>query len=202
MVITGLVPYGKIDHHAPIAAAFSDIGITWAGILISVGAIAGLTSVLLVLILSQPRIFFAMSRDGLFWPWFAKVHSRFGTPANATVITGIAVAFMAGFTPIEVLAEMTNIGTLFAFSLVCLAVIVLRAKAPHLKRSFRVPAVPLIPILGILCNIGMMVFLQWMTWARLLLWLAIGLVIYFCYSYHHSHLNQSDSPDNSMTSSK
>lgn len=188
VILTGLVPYDQINHHAPISAAFSDIGITWAAILISIGALSGLTSVLLVLLLSQPRIFFAMSRDGLLAPWFSKIHPKFGTPAHATLLTGCVVALMAGFTPIEVLAEMTNIGTLFAFSLVCLAVIILRYKAPHLERSFKVPWVPLVPILGILCNIGMMIFLKPVTWARLVAWLLLGLIIYVAYSYKHSKL--------------
>lgn len=191
-VLTGLVPYEQINHHAPISAAFADIGMTWAAIIISIGALAGLTSVLLVLLLSQPRIFFAMSRDGLLLPWFSRIHPVFKTPINATLLTGVLVALMAGLTPIEVLAEMTNIGTLFAFSLVCLAVIILRHKAPHIKRSFRTPWVPLIPILGIAANVWMMAFLQFSTWARLIAWLGIGLIIYFTYSWKHSRLNQAD----------
>ncbi len=188
LVLTGLVPYYQINHHAPIAAAFSDIGLNWAAMLISVGALAGLSSVLLVLMLSQPRIFLAMSRDGLLMPWFSKIHPRFGTPVNATILTGCVVALMAGFTPIEILAEMTNIGTLFAFCLVCLAVIILRKKSPELKRTFRVPWVPVIPILGILCNLGMMVFLDGWTWLRLVAWLIFGLIIYSCYGYKRSRL--------------
>ncbi len=189
MVITGLVPYDQINHHAPISAAFGDVGITWAAMIISIGAIAGLTSVLLVLLLSQPRIFFAMSRDRLLPAWFSNIHPKFGTPSNATVLTGLTVMLMAGLTPIEVLAEMANIGTLFAFSLVCLAVIILRRRAPELKRSFRVPWVPLLPILGIVCNLTMMAGLQPQTWARLLGWLLLGLVIYIIYGARHSKLN-------------
>lgn len=190
MVLTGLVPYDAINHNAPISAAFADRGMTWAAIIISIGAISGLTSVLLVLMLSQPRIFFAMSRDGLLPAWFSKVHPVFGTPARATILTGCTVALMAGFTPIDVLAEMTNIGTLFAFCLVCLAVIILRAKAPEIHRSFKVPWVPVLPILGIVCNIAMMYFLQPETWARLIIWLVIGLLIFFAYSQHNSRLNK------------
>ncbi len=193
LVITGMVPYAHINHQAPISAAFGDLGLTWAALIISLGAIAGLTSVLLVMLLSQPRIFFAMSRDGLLWPWFSKVHPKFSTPANATMLTGCTVALIAGLTPIDVLAEMTNIGTLFAFSLVCLAVIILRKKAPDLKRSFQVPWVPLIPILGILCNIAMMIRLEAVTWMRLIVWLVIGLIIYGFYGYKNSKLNTNSS---------
>ncbi|MCA9798042.1 MAG: amino acid permease [Cyanobacteria bacterium HKST-UBA04] len=188
-VITGMVPYNLIDRGAPLAAAFSHVGQNWAAYIISVGAVAGLTSVLLVLMMSMPRIFFAMSRDGLLWPWFGHVHEKFGTPSNATILTGLFVAFVAGFTPIEHLAEMTSIGTLFAFSLVCAAVIILRRKAPEQERKFRVPWVPVLPVLGILFNAVMMVHLQPETWIRLVVWLVLGFIIYFGYGNKHSKLN-------------
>lgn len=190
LILTGMVPYHLIDRSAPIAHAFAQIGINWAAYLVAAGALAGLTSVLLVLMLSQPRIFYAMSRDGLLPKWFAKVHPQFGTPANATVLTGVVVAIIAALTPIEVLSEMTSIGTLFAFCLVCLAVIILRVKSPDLPRTFKAPMVPLFPILGILCNLAMIIKLNPQTWLRLVVWLLVGLAIYGWYGFKHSRLNE------------
>lgn len=187
-VLTGMVPYHLIDRGAPIAHAFTQVGQHMASYLISVGALAGLSSVLLVLMMSQPRIFFAMARDGLLWPWFSKVHPRFGTPHHATLLTGLFVAFVGGFTPIGKLAEMTSIGTLFAFILVSLAVIILRRKAPDLPRKFKVPGVPWVPMIGIGFCLVVMASLQIETWLRLIVWLGIGLAIYFGYGQKHSHL--------------
>jgi APA family basic amino acid/polyamine antiporter len=188
-VLTGMVPYAEIDVDAPLAAAFARYGLSIAVFVISVGAVAGITSVLLVLMLSQPRVFFAMARDGLLpYGFFGHVHPRFRTPSKATILTGAVVAVVAALFPIHALAEMVNIGTLFAFVVVCAAVWIMRYTNPDARRPFRCPLVPLVPILGVAFNLGLMFSLGRHNWERLFVWLAIGLVIYFSYSRYHSHL--------------
>jgi basic amino acid/polyamine antiporter, APA family len=188
-VLTGMVPYQEIDINAPLAAAFLRYGLSAAVFIISLGAVTGITSVLLVLMLSQPRVFFAMARDGLLpYSFFGTVHPRFRTPHKATILTGSVVAAVAALFPIHALAEMVNIGTLFAFVVVCAAVWVMRYTNPQQRRPFRCPLVPAVPLLGILFNVGLMFSLGWLNWARLTIWLAVGLVIYFTYSRHHSRL--------------
>lgn len=188
-VLTGMVPYHEIDINAPLAAAFARYGLSTAVFIISLGAVAGITSVLLVLMLSQPRVFFAMARDGLLpYSFFGTVHPRFRTPHKATILTGSVVALVAALFPIHALAEMVNIGTLFAFVVVCIAVWIMRHTNPNQHRPFRCPFVPVIPALGILFNVGLMLSLGWHNWARLAIWLLVGLVIYFTYSRHHSKL--------------
>ena len=174
--------------NAPVAYALSVIGQDWAAGLVSAGAVAGITSVLLVMLLSQPRIFFAMSRDGLLPKGVSKVHPRFGTPHITTMITGIIVAVVAGFTQIQVVGEMTSIGTLFAFVVVCAAVLILRYKRPEAHRPFRVPFGPVFPILGILSCLYLMLVLPVLTWVRFLVWLDIGMFIYWFYGKNHSPL--------------
>ena len=188
-ILTGVTPYTDLDRPAPIAYALSTLGYTWGSALVSAGAVAGLTSVLVVMLMGQPRIFFAMSRDGLFFPWAAKVHPKYQTPYRTQILTGVAVALMAAFANIREVAELTNIGTLFAFALVCGGIIVLRKTNPDLPRLFRCPAVPLIPLLGILFCGWLMLSLPLITWIRFGVWFAIGLVIYFAYSRRHSKLN-------------
>lgn len=186
-VLTGMQRYDTIDVNAPIAAAFASIGLNWAVRIISVGAIAGLTSVLLVLMLSQTRVFLAIARDKLLpFSLFGKVHAKFRTPARSTVLTGVVVMFVSGLTPINNIAEMVNIGTLMAFAIVCGAVIVLRKKDPARHRPFRCPWSPLVPILGIVSNVVMMLSLSGITWVRLVVWLAIGFAIYFLYGRRKS----------------
>jgi APA family basic amino acid/polyamine antiporter len=185
-VLTGMVPMAKIDVEAPLAAAFVTRGMNFVAGIISLGAVAGLTSVLLVLLLGQSRIFYAISRDGLLPPAFSRVHPRYLTPSMPTVITGIAVALTAGLLPIKVIAELTNIGTLFAFVLVCLGVWILRRVEPELARPFRTPLVPLVPILGAGSCLLMMFGLDLTTWLRFFIWMGAGLVIYFCYGRFHS----------------
>ena len=186
-VITGMRKYTTyLGDPAAVATAFADR--PWATALISAGALAGITSVLLVFQLGQPRIFMAMARDGLLWPWFARIHPRFRTPHNTTIVTGIAVASVAMFSSISWLADLTNIGTLFAFVLVCLGVIVLRRTAPQRPRPFRVPFVPLFPILGVFFCFVLMLSLPIETWIRFFVWLIIGLIIYFLYGARHSNL--------------
>jgi basic amino acid/polyamine antiporter, APA family len=186
-VITGMRKYSiYFGDSAAVATAFS--GRPWAQALISAGALAGLTSVILVFQLGQPRIFMAMARDGLLPQYFARVHSRFRTPYITTIWTGVAVGGVAMLTDIGSLADLTNIGTLFAFILVCLGVIILRRKDAGRRRPFRVPLVPLFPILGVFFCLVLMLSLPLETWGRFIVWLAIGLCIYFLYGLRHSKL--------------
>jgi amino acid transporter len=193
-VITGMVPYYDIDTKAAIAAAFTDEGertgswlLNAAGGLIAAGALAGMTSVLLITFLSQARIFLAMARDGLMPQGiFGAVHEKFKTPHVSTILTGTLMSFVAAFTPIYVLEEMVNIGTLFAFVVVCAAVLILRIKRPEAPRPFRCPAIYIVAPLGIAVNLTLMFFLPADTWYRLVVWLIIGLLIYFAFGYRYS----------------
>ena len=186
-VLTGMVPSDRISVEAPVADAFQQLGLTWARAIVSAGAIAGITSVLLVLMLSQPRVWLAMARDGLVPPgFFGAVHPRFRTPWKATILTGIFVGAMAGFVPLRILAELVNIGTLLAFVMVCSAVLIMRRTNPEAKRPFRAPLVPLVPILGILLCVLLMFSLPAENWLRLVVWLVIGFGVYFGYGRYHS----------------
>jgi APA family basic amino acid/polyamine antiporter len=189
-VLTGMVPYDQIDINAPIANAFARYGLGAATSVISFGAVAGITSVLLVMMLSQARVLLAMARDGLLPPSiFAAVHPRFRTPHRATILLGVIVATVAALLPLKVLADLVNIGTLFAFVVVCAAVLIMRYTRPDVHRPFRTPFVPVVPVLGILANLTLMVYLGWHNWLRLGIWMAIGLVIYATYGIRHSHLH-------------
>jgi len=181
-IMTGVVPYHKLGVADPVALVLNELGMRWPSAIISVGAIAGITSVLLVLLLGQPRILFAMSRDGLLPQVLSRVHDRFKTPYITTIATGIIVATAAAFTPIDVSSALCSIGTLFAFLIVCAGVIVLRYTRPDLQRPFRVPVFPVLPALGIVLCAYLMVSLPWSAWERFLVWLGVGLVIYFAYS--------------------
>jgi basic amino acid/polyamine antiporter, APA family len=174
--------------NAPVAYALHVINLDWAAGLVSAGAVAGITSVLLVMLMSQPRIFFAMSRDQLLPPAVSKVHPKFRTPYITTIITCVIVSVVAGFVPINILGEMTSIGTLFAFVVVSMAVIILRVKRPEARRPFRVPGGHVIPVLGVLFCVYLMVSLSVMTWVRFLVWLDAGMVIYWFYGRTHSPL--------------
>lgn len=188
-VLTGMVPYQEIDIDAPIAKAFSRVGLPWAHALISLGALTGITSVLMVLMLSQPRIMLAMARDGLLpGRFFGAVHPRFRTPWKSTIVTGTAVGLMAALLPLRMLAELVNIGTLLAFAIVCAAVLIMRHTDPDMPRPFRCPLVPLIPILGIASCALLMFSLPVENWLRLIVWLLLGLAIYFLYGRQHSVL--------------
>jgi APA family basic amino acid/polyamine antiporter len=186
-VLTGMVPYNQINIDAPVSDAFRQVGLPWAQLLISIGAVAGITSVLLVMMLSQPRIFLAMARDGLLPPsFFGAVHERFRTPWKSTILTGICVAIMAALLPLRILAELVNIGTLLAFVIVCAAVLIMRRTHPEAPRPFRAPLGPFVPVAGILSCLVLMFSLPAENWVRLGAWLLLGLVIYFAYSRHHS----------------
>src|SRR5438876_199381 len=188
-VLTGMVPWQEVNIEAPIARAFLDRGLATASHVITIGALAGLTSVMLVMLLGQTRVLYAMANDGLLpKKFFAAVHPRFRTPWKNTILVGLLAAIVGSLTPIDDIGKMVNIGTLLAFVIVSLAVLVLRRTNPSQPRPFRTPWVPFVPVLGILTNGYMMYKLGWINWARLIIWLAIGLVIYFTYSRHHSHV--------------
>lgn len=191
LVVTGMVNYKNIDVNAPIAAAFESKGLSFAVYIITIAAVAGLTSVLLVMLLSQTRIFLGMAKDGLLpYKIFGYVHPTFKTPARSTLLVGGIVSVVSALTPISNLAEMTSIGTLLAFAMICGAVWMLRIKEPNLHRPFKAPALPIVAFLGVVFNVAMMISLKQNTWIRLIVWVAIGLLIYFLYSYKNSKLNQ------------
>jgi basic amino acid/polyamine antiporter, APA family len=188
LVVTGMVRYTDIKVDAPLAEAFRSVGQPGFAAVISVGALFGLTTVMLILLLGQTRIFFAMSRDRLLPPSFSAVGRRFGTPVRTSITTGVAVALISTFVPLTDLAELVNIGTLFAFVLVAIGVVVLRRTRPDLPRAFRCPGVPVIPVLAALASFYLMLNLPAATWIRFLVWLLIGIVVYFAYGARHSRL--------------
>jgi len=192
IVLTGIVSYTFLNVADPIAVGVDAMGkgLFWLRPIIKIAAIAGLSSVILVMMLGQPRIFYAMAKDGLLPPRFARIHSRFKTPYFSTIITGIVACILAGILPINILGELVSIGTLLAFVIVCVGILFLRYKRPELKRPFRTPLVPLIPILGASICLLQMYSLPFDTWLRLIVWMAIGMVIYFTYSVHHSQLRK------------
>jgi len=186
-VLTGMVRYDHINIDAPVSDAFRQVGLPWAQLLVSVGAVAGITSVLLVMMLSQPRIFLAMARDGLLpVGFFGAIHERFRTPWKSTILTGAFVAVMAALLPLRILADLVNIGTLLAFVIVCAAVLIMRHTHPEVERPFRAPFGPVMPVLGILSCLLLMFSLPVENWVRLFVWLVVGLVIYFSYGRRHS----------------
>src|SRR4051794_40754929 len=188
LVVTGMVRYTDLKIGAPLAEAFRSVGRPGFATLISIGALAGLTTVMMILMLGQSRVFFAMSRDRLLPPAFSKVSPRFGTPVRTSIMTGVVVAIISMFVPLTELAELVNIGTLFAFVLVAIGVLVLPPPRPDLKRAFRTPGVPVVPILAVLASVYLMLNLPAATWVRFFVWMAIGFIVYFLYGARHSRL--------------
>lgn len=193
-VLTGMVPSSQLSEDAGVSDAFKKAGLPWAEFLIAAAGVAGITSVLLVMLLGSARILMAMSRDGLLPQLFAHIHPSFQTPWKATIVVGLGVAAMAGMLPLGVLLEMTNIGTLFAFAIVCGAILVMRNTNPNAPRPFRVPFGPVIPVLGVLGCLLLMFSLATHNWLRLGIWMVVGLVIYFAYGMWHSVLGRAATP--------
>jgi APA family basic amino acid/polyamine antiporter len=192
-VLTGMVPWKEINIEAPLAVAFVDRGLIKASYLITAGALAGLTSVMLVMLLGQTRVLYSMANDGLLpRKFFAAIHPKFRTPYKNTILVGLLAAIVGSTVPIDDIGRMVNIGTLLAFVIVCIAVMVLRRTNPDQHRPFRTPWVPLVPIMGVIFNGYMMYKLGWINWLRLILWLGIGLIIYFTYSRYHSRVQKND----------
>ena len=194
LVLTGLVSYTKLNVADPVAVAIDVIGIPWLSVLVKLGALAGLSSVVLVFMMGQPRIFYSMAKDGLLPPFFHATHSRYHTPHKTTLLTGAFVAVVAAMFPISILGELVSIGTLSAFIVVCAGVLVLRYKQPNLPRPFKAPFMPVTAILGIVCCLYLAVSLPPDTWIRLIVWLAIGMTIYFTYGIRKSRISEGVSP--------
>jgi APA family basic amino acid/polyamine antiporter len=185
-VLIGIVPYAKLNVADPIAVGIEATGLTWFSPVVKVSALFGLFSTMLVQLLGQTRIFYSMSRDGLLPPLFGRVHPRFRTPHLSTLVTGIIVAVAAGLLPLSTLSQLVSMGTLLAFTLVCIGIIILRKTAPDLERPFRTPGLPWVPILGAVVCVAQMVGLPWETWLRLIVWLVIGMAIYALYGKRHA----------------
>ena len=197
-LLTGIVPYSALNVADPVAVGIDATGVRWGSILVKLGAIAGLGSVMLVMLLGQSRVFFSMSRDGLLPEWAGAVHPKFRTPWISSITVGLFVAIFASLVPIGILGELVSIGTLLAFVIVCAGVWILRVRRPELHRPFKTPLVPLVPILGIVISLALMASLPGDTWLRLIIWLAIGMVIYFTYGRKHSRV-QRTVPDSVRT---
>ncbi len=196
LVLTGMIPFKALAGVAdPLAAALHYVNQDWAAGILAFGAVVAMTAVLLVFQLGQPRILMVMSRDGLLGPWFGKIHPRHRTPYVTTILTGVFVAVCAAVANIDEIVQLTNIGTLFAFILVCIGILILRVREPQRPRKFKVPFVPLTPLLGIAMCAVLMAGLPLLTWLRFILWLAAGLVIYFLYGIRRSRLKPANPPD-------
>jgi APA family basic amino acid/polyamine antiporter len=185
-LLTATVHYSRLNIGAPVSLAIRETGVRWGSYVVNAGALAGLSTVMLVMLLGQSRVFYSMANDGLLWKWAGAIHPRFRTPWKSTLVTGFGAAIFGSLVPIGSLGQMVSIGTLLAFVIVCAAVIILRVRRPDLNRPFRTPLVPLVPILGIIVSLGLMASLNGITWVRLVVWLIIGMIIYFTYSVKHS----------------
>ena len=190
LVLTGMVPYNQLDIKAPVASAFEGVGMPWATVLITIAAVAGLTSVMLVMMLGQTRIFLGMAKDGLLpFNVFGKIHETYKTPFRSTVLVGAIVSIVAATTPINKVSEMCSMGTLLAFAMISIAVLIMRIKQPELEHPFKTPAVWFVAIAGASFNFGLMYFVRPDTWVAFIVWSTLGLIVYFLYSRKHSHLN-------------
>ena len=185
-LLTATVHYSRLNIGAPVSLAIRETGVKWGSYVVNAGALAGLSTVMLVMLLGQSRVLYSMAHDGLLWKWAGDIHPRFRTPWKSTAIVGVGVAFVGSLVPLGSLGQMVSIGTLLAFVIVCAAVWILRVRRPDLERPFRTPLVPFVPIMGILVSLGLMLGLNGVTWLRLVVWLIIGLIIYFTYSVKHS----------------
>jgi APA family basic amino acid/polyamine antiporter len=192
LILTGMVHYASLNTDAPVADAFKARGLGWIAAVISASAVVGIASVLVAFMLGAARIWFALARDRLLPGWFAKVHPTYGTPHRPTIALGVFTALVAGFFPLGEVAKLVNIGVLSAFIVICSSVILLRVRKPDLPRAFRTPWVPLVPLVGIAFSIWLLSELAWVTWTVFLIWLAVGLVIYFGYGIRHSRLAGGD----------
>ena len=190
LVLTGIAHYPTLNSDAPVADAFKSLGLHWIAVAISISAVVGIASVLFAFMLGAARIWFALARDGLLPSWFAKVHPRYGTPHRPTLALGLFTAVVAGLFPLDEVAKLVNIGVLSAFIVICLSVIMLRIRKPDIPRSFRTPWVPVIPIIGIAFSIWLLSELSLVTWKVFLIWVALGLVVYFGYGIRHSKLER------------
>jgi APA family basic amino acid/polyamine antiporter len=187
-LLTGTVHYTRLNVGAPVSLAIRETGVKWGSYVVNAGALAGLSTVMLVMLLGQSRVFYSMSRDGLLWKWAGEIHPRFRTPYKSSIVVGFFVAIFAAVVPIGILGELVSIGTLLAFVIVCAGIWILRVRKPELHRPFKTPFVPFVPIMGMLVSLLMMIFLPGATWLRMVIWLAIGMVIYFTYGRHHSRV--------------
>jgi basic amino acid/polyamine antiporter, APA family len=201
-LLTGVVSYNALNVADPVAVGIDATGVRWGSVLVKIGAIAGLGSVMLVMLLGQSRVFFSMSRDGLLPQWAGRVHHRFRTPYISSITVGIFVAIFAALIPIGILGELVSIGTLLAFVIVCAGVWILRVRRPNLERPFKTPWVPFVPIMGILVSGLMMASLPFDTWLRLIIWLVIGMAVYFFYGRHHSRVQQAIANGNASATAK
>jgi APA family basic amino acid/polyamine antiporter len=192
-LLTATVHYSRLNIGAPVSLAMRETGVKWGSYVVNAGALAGLSTVMLVMMLGQSRVFYSMANDGLLWKWAGEIHPRFRTPWKSTAIVGICVAFVGALVPIGDLGQLVSIGTLLAFVIVCAGVWILRVRRPELVRPFKTPLVPLVPILGMIVSIGLMAGLKAVTWIRLVVWLVIGMVIYFTYGVKYSKVRNSNS---------
>jgi len=193
-LLTATVHYSRLNIGAPVSLAIRETGVKWGSYVVNAGALAGLSTVMLVMLLGQSRVFYSMAHDGLLWKWAGDIHPRFRTPWKSTAIVGLCVATLGALVPIGNLGQLVSIGTLLAFVIVCAGVWILRVRRPDLERPFKTPWVPFVPIMGIIVSLGLMAGLNGLTWVRLIVWLLIGMVIYFTYSVKHSHVRNSKRP--------
>ncbi|PYT56149.1 MAG: amino acid permease [Acidobacteria bacterium] len=190
-LLTATVHYSRLNIGAPVSLAIRETGVKWGSYIVNAGALAGLSTVMLVMLLGQSRVFYSMAHDGLLWKWAGEIHPRFRTPYKSTAIVGLCVATLGALVPIGNLSQLVSIGTLLAFVIVCTGVWILRVRRPDLERPFKTPWVPFVPLMGIIVSLGLMAGLNGLTWVRLIVWLIIGMVIYFTYSVKHSRVRNS-----------